>query len=140
MEKTKGTKTAAAAQGEKAAEAPKMSSAHPEGRLGQPPGPNLALLPHPGTGTHQLPGASGADSWASSGLPSPPALIGQFPRAGGGPRPPLFAPETAGLPEGFGATRVLPPLLPHHLESCPSGTACSITINTSAATCLSFAY
>lgn len=79
-----------------------MSSAHPEGHLGQPPGPNLAQVPHPSTGTHQLPGASGADSWASSRLPSPPALIGQFPRAGRRAMPTHLCPrDPHGLPEVF---------------------------------------
>lgn len=39
--------------------------------LSQQHGPSLALVPHLSPGTHQLPGASGADSWASSCLFSP---------------------------------------------------------------------
>lgn len=130
--KQRARKTQRHKQRSEGCDASRMSAARAEGRPGQQRGPTLAPVPHPIPGTHGLPGAFGAGSWASSLLPSPPALIGQSPRAGGRPRPPILAARRPSPRAPRAARACVPshpksslPLLPHHLESCPSGTACS---------------
>lgn len=92
-----------------------------------PRGPRPTAWPQPRPGLTRLVPTGSQEPWGRQlgrlPPPSPPALIGQSPRARAGHAHPSV-PQTRASRSVL-SHPVLPPLLPHHLESCPSGTACS---------------